>query len=208
MRVRTLRRHWNNCRLTPVFYHFTFPENVRSILADGALIPNKGYSICCNPEERVCLSDRMTQGLVEFCGNVIFEFSAVRTYEKNQFVAPRDYLVGEDDFARREEIPFFENEWGVPGWFRFDLGDVNGVWIVLEAGGEASMRSVTPVVRILEQRAVPYELIRLCQLPDSIANDTIRYFARLDRWKQFQQRVRWQSEEAKDELISRVSRGH
>jgi len=80
------------------------------ILEEQRIIANKGNSICQSKNGFISLSDRITKGIVEFFGNVVFEFDAVSLYRRNNLIAPRDYGISEDDIAKYDELPFFENE--------------------------------------------------------------------------------------------------
>jgi len=174
---------WRRARLTPVLYHFTFRENVKSILADRALIANKGVSICRNPDSFVCLSDRMTKGLVQFCGNIVFEFDAFRLYSGNFLLAPRDYGLSEEDTSRYEYFPFFENEWGARGKVEFELADINRVLFVVSS--DCKKPHFRRVAQELDKVSLPYIYVGKSYLPDSLCSDTIRYFERLERWHKF-----------------------
>lgn len=79
-----LKERWNYLKLPVVFYHTTFTKNVPQILKEQKIIANKGFSICKEKNNIVSLSDRITKGIVEFFGNVVFEFDAVSLYIKKQ----------------------------------------------------------------------------------------------------------------------------
>jgi len=76
----TLR--WKKVKLPQVFYHTTFIDNASLILEGQRVIANKGNSICQSKNGFISLSDRITKGIVEFFGNVVFEFDAVPLYKK------------------------------------------------------------------------------------------------------------------------------
>jgi len=86
-----INERWKKSRLTPVLYHTTFLENAPLILKEQKIIANKGDSICKTKNGFISLSDRITQGIVAFFGNVIFEFDAVSLYRKNKSIAPKNY---------------------------------------------------------------------------------------------------------------------
>jgi len=120
-----LRREWHNAGLPCVFYHTTFVENAPLITSERKIVANKGNSICRSKNGSVSLSDRITKGIVEFFGNVVFEFDALSLYQRNPLIAPRDYGIAEDDVERYDQLPFFENEWRAPTVVSFDLNDIN-----------------------------------------------------------------------------------
>ncbi|MBC7265330.1 MAG: hypothetical protein H5T64_13405 [Chloroflexi bacterium] len=180
----TLHAKWHKAGLSPVFYHFTSPENVASILAECALIPNKGYSICRSGEEYVCLADRMTQGLFEFCGNVVFEFNAPSIFSKNSQIVPRDYGLSERDISLYDDFPFFEHEWVAPGSVRFALSDINRAFLL--ESREFKGPAFQEVQDALEAFKIPYCFVWAFSLPNNISSDTAKYFARLENWQKFQ----------------------
>jgi hypothetical protein len=63
---------WEKAKLPPVYYHTTFMENAILILIDQKITANKGKSICSEKNGLVSLSDRITKGVIEFFGNVVF----------------------------------------------------------------------------------------------------------------------------------------
>ncbi|RLC65475.1 MAG: hypothetical protein DRI01_00775 [Chloroflexi bacterium] len=102
----------------------------------------------------VSLSDRITKGIVEFFGNVVFEFDAVSLYRKNRMIAPRDYGISEDDIDKYDELPFSENEWIVPRKLEFDLEDINIVLLITSMDFKESI--FEDVFRILKCKGIEY----------------------------------------------------
>jgi len=183
MRHCNVSHNWCKAGLTPVLYHFTFHDNVSSILTDEALIANKGWSICRNPDTFVCLAERMTQGLVEFCGQVVLEFDGSRLYSRNPHLAPRDYGLSEEDVSRYKDSPFFEHEWRAPGVVDFELTDINHVLLIKSRDCKAA--SFRHVAQTLNEANLPYTYLHKSYLSDDIRSDTIRYFVRLECWTRF-----------------------
>jgi hypothetical protein len=91
-----LREKWEKSKLTPMLYHTTFIANVPLIFKDRRIIANKGKSICNTGNGLVSLSDRITKGIIEFFGNVVFEFDAVSIYKKNKSITPKIYGSSND----------------------------------------------------------------------------------------------------------------
>lgn len=178
-----LKKKWEKSSLPPVFYHTTFVENVSLILKDQKIIANKGDSICQAKNGLVSLSDRITKGIVEFFGNVVFEFDAVSLYRENELTAPRDYGISEDDIVKYDELPFFENEWVAPKKLKFDLGDINKVLLITSRDFKES--TFENVVRILKSKDIEYCFLSEKWLPDNIMPDITRYFFRVEDWREF-----------------------
>lgn len=86
--ISLLKKSWEKSNLPVVFYHTTFEENVSLILKEQKIIANKGKSICKEKNGLVSLSDRITKGIVEFCGNVVFELDVISIYIKKQVNCP------------------------------------------------------------------------------------------------------------------------
>lgn len=174
---------WRKAGLTPVLYHCTFAQNVKSILKDRALIARKGGSICQSPEDFVSLAERVTKGLIEFCGEVVFEFDAVALCRHNPCLVPRDYGLSEEETWRYEDFPFFEHEWRAPTVVEFELADLNRVLLVNRPGSKPGL--LTHVARRLDTAGVPYLRLDERHLADDVRSDTIRYFVRLECWARF-----------------------
>ena len=180
----SLKRKWRSARLPPVFYHTTFRDNVPFLIREQKLIANKGKSICQSRSGFVSLSDRVTQGIIEFFGNVVFEFDALFLYTKNGLIAPRDYQIAEDDIARYDELPLFENEWIVPNLVVFELNDIKKVSLITSKGFPES--AFKPVTTLLESAEISYCFLSERWLPNKINTDIARYFFRLENWARFQ----------------------
>jgi hypothetical protein len=183
MQVVSQKRKWRNAGLPPVFYHATFVDNVPLIITERKLIANRGNSICRSKNGSASLSDRITKGIVEFFGNVVFEFDALSLYEKNPSIAPRDYGIAEDDIERYDELPFFENEWRAPKVVAFELNDINKVLLITSKDFQESV--FEPLITLLENAKISYCFLAERWLPDKINSDTARYFFRLENWKRF-----------------------
>ena len=183
MQVASLKIKWRKAGLTPVFYHTTFIDNALLLIKDRKLSANRGNSICRSKNGSVSLSDRITKGIVEFFGNVVFEFDALSLYERNQSIAPRDYGIAEDDIERYDELPFFENEWRIPKVVAFELNDINKVLLITSKDFQESV--FEPVTALLEGAKISYCFLSEKWLPDKINSDTARYFLRLENWKNF-----------------------
>jgi len=166
-----------------VFYHATCVDNATPIISERKVSANKGNSVCQSSNGFVSLSDRITRGIVEFFGNVIFEFDALSLYDQNPSLAPRDYAIAENDVERYDELPFFENEWCVPGTVTFGPEDINRVLFVTSKGrAEPGFQTI---VDLLEHDGMAYLFVPERHLPDSINSDTARYFFRLENWSRF-----------------------
>lgn len=178
-----LRKRWKRLELPLVFYHTTFVENASLILKEQKIVANKGQSICKENNGVVSLSDRITKGIIEFFGNVVFEFDAVSLHRKNKMIAPRDYGISEDDIDKYDELPFSENEWIVPKKLEFDLEDINKVLLVMSRDFKES--TFEDVVRVLKSKGIEYCFLSEKWLPDNVLSDTIAYFFRIENWKNF-----------------------
>lgn len=183
MRLTSLKRKWRNAGLPPVFYHTTFVDNAPLIISEQKVSANKANSICRSKNGSVSLSDRITKGIVEFFGNVVFEFDALSLYGKNPSIAPRDYAIAEDDIERYDELPFFENEWRIPKVVVFELNDINKVLLITSKDFQESV--FEPVTALLEGAKISYCFLAERWLPDKINSDIARYFFRLENWKRF-----------------------
>src|SRR3989339_752548 len=107
-KLTVLKAHWEKSKLSPVFYHTTFMENVLSILKDQKIVANKGKSICKTNNGIVSLSDRINKGIVEFFGNVVFEFDAIMLFNKNRSIIPKIYGSLTNINKLYDERPLFE----------------------------------------------------------------------------------------------------
>lgn len=174
---------WKKAKLPQVFYHTTFIDNAPLILEEQRIIANKGNSICQLKNGFISLSDRITKGIVEFFGNVVFEFDAVSLYRKNNLIAPRDYGISEDDIAKYDELPFFENEWIVPEELRFNLKDINKVLYITSK--DFREPTFNDIVTFLHNKGIEYTFLSERWLPDNILSDTARYFFRMENWGEF-----------------------
>lgn len=174
---------WEKAKLPQVFYHTTFIDNAPLILEEQRVIANKGNSICQSKNGFISLSDRITKGIVEFFGNVVFEFDAVSLYRKNNLIAPRDYGISEDDIAKYDELPFFENEWIVPEELRFNLKDVNKV--ILITSKDFREAAFDDIITLLQSKRIEYTSLSERWLSDNILPDTARYFFRIEDWGKF-----------------------
>lgn len=184
-----LKKKWRRAELPVVFYHTTFVENAPSILTEQKILAHKGNSICKTGDGFVSLSDRMTKGIVEFFGNVVFEFDAISLYWKNKSIAPRDYGISEDDIEKYDELPFFENEWIIQKELEFDLKDVNKVLLIKSRDFKES--SFKEVVRILKNKGIEYCFLSERWLGDNIIPDITRYFFRIENWEKFNKMTKY-----------------
>ncbi|MGB7532605.1 MAG: hypothetical protein WA977_06465 [Halobacteriota archaeon] len=181
--LRTVRKRWEKLELPVVFYHTTFVENAIHILQGEKIIANKGYSICQSKNGFVSLSDGITKAIIEFFGNVTFEFDALSLYEKNKLLAPRDYAISEDDIKRYDELPFFENEWVVPEELKFNLKDINKILLITNKDfREPAFDDITP---LLQSKGTEYTFLSEKWLSDNVLSDTIKYFFRIENWEKF-----------------------
>jgi len=185
----TLLKRWEKSNLPVVFYHTTFVENVPLILKKQKVIANKGNSICKEKNGFVSLSDRITKGIVEFFGNVVFEFDAASLYRKKKLIAPRDYGISEDDIDKYDELPFFENEWIAPEELKFDLGDINKVLFITSRDFQES--TFEDIVRILKTKDIEYCFLSERWLADNVIPDITRYFFRTENWNKFNKVARY-----------------
>lgn len=178
-----LKKTWERSGLPIAFYHTTFVENAPSILTQQKIIANKANSICQSKNGFISLSDRITKGIIEFFGNVVFEFDAISLYRKNKSIAPRDYGISEDAIEKYEELPFFENEWITQKELKFDLKDINKVLLIKSKDFKES--SFKDVVRILKNKGIEYRFLSERWLADNIIPDITRYFFRIENWEKF-----------------------
>ena len=183
MQLISLKRKWLNAGLSPVFYHTTFIYNAPLIISERNISVNKGNSICQSRDGFVSLSDRITRGIIEFFGNVVFEFNALSLYEKNLSIAPRDYGIAEDDIESYDELPFFENEWRTPKAVVFELSDINKVLLITSKDFQESV--FERVTHLLEVATISHCFLSERWLPDKINSDTAQYFFRLENWNRF-----------------------
>ena len=181
--LRTVRKRWEKLELPVVFYHTTFVENAIHILQGEKIIANKGYSICQSKNGFVSLSDGITKAIIEFFGNVTFEFDALSLYEKNKLLAPRDYAISEDDIKRYDELPFFENEWVVPEELKFNLKDINKILLITNK--DFREPAFDDIIPLLPSKRVEYTFLSEKWLSNNILSDTTRYFFRIENWEKF-----------------------
>jgi hypothetical protein len=177
-----LRKLWRKSNLPLVFYHTTFTENVPLILKEQKTIANKGESICKEKNGLVSLSDRVSKGIVEFFGNVVFEFDAVSLYSKNTLIAPKNY-GSSSDIRKYDEVPLFENEWIVPKELSFDLDNINRVLLITSRnfGGPAFKN----VVKTLKNKDIGYTFLSEGWLSDNDVTDMRSYLIRTRGWRKF-----------------------
>jgi len=178
--ISSLTKRWEGSRLPPVFYHTTFVENVPLILKEQRIIANKGESICKEKNELVSLSDRITKGIVEFFGNVIFEFDAISLYRKNKSIAPK-YYGGSSDIKNYDKAPLFENEWNIPNELKFDLEDINRVLLITSR--HFRELSFKDVVKALRSRRIEYSFLSERWLSDNTVTDMTSYLSRIRNWR-------------------------
>jgi len=182
-KVTFLKKKWKKSNLPEVFYHTTFVENVPLICKEHIIIANKGKSICKDKNGLVSLSDRITKGIVEFFGNVVFEFNSVSLYIKNKSIIPRDYGISEDDIDKYDDLPFFENEWVAPKELKFDINDINKVFLITSRDFRES--TFEDVVKILKSKGIEYCFLSEKWLADNVIPDITRYFFRIENWIDF-----------------------
>ncbi len=177
-----VKEKWGKSNLPVVYYHTTFIENAPLILKEQKIIANKGESICKDKNGLVSLSDRITKGIVEFFGNVVFEFDAVSIYGKNRLIAPKDY-GSSSDIRKYDEVPLSENEWGIPKELKFELVDINKVILVTSRNfRESAFKSV---VKALKSKGINYIFLSERWLSDNIVSDITSYLLRMRGWKKF-----------------------
>lgn len=180
--ISLLKESWQKSNLPPVFYHTTFVESVPSILKDRKIIANKGESICKEENGLVSLSDRITKGIIEFFGNVVFEFDAVSLYVKNELIAPRNY-GSSSDIRKYDEVPLFENEWVIVEELKFDLGYINKVHLVTSRNFRES--AFRDVIKALRNKRIKYIFLPERSLSDQTVTDMTNYLYRIRGWKKF-----------------------
>ena len=175
-----LKKKWESAKLPVVFYHTTFIENALLILKEQKIIANKGNSICKEKNGQVSLSDRITKGIVEFFGNVIFEFDAISLYRKNKSIAPK-YYGGSSDIKNYDEAPLFENEWNIPNELKFDLEDINRLLLITSR--HFKELSFKDVVKALRSRRIEYSFLSERWLSDNTVTDMTSYLSRIRNWR-------------------------
>ena len=186
--ISSLTKRWKGSRLPPVFYHTTFVENVPLILKEQRIIANKGESICKEKNELVSLSDRITKGIVEFFGNVVFEFDAVSIYRRNRLIAPKNY-GSSSDIRKYEEVPLFENEWVTPKELKFELVDINKVILVTSRTfREPAFKNVT---KTLKNKSINYIFLPERWLSDNMVTDMTSYLLRIKGWDKLNKVTRY-----------------
>lgn len=177
----TLKKRWEKSDLPVVFYHTTFVENVPSIIKEQRIIANKGESICKAKNGLVSLSDRMTKGIVEFFGNIVFEFDAVSLYRKNKLLAPQHW--GSNIKKLYDEVPLFENEWVISKELKFELANINKVLLITSRNlKESAFRGV---IKALKGNGVEYTFLSERWLLDNMVTDMRNYLIRTRGWKKF-----------------------
>jgi len=177
-----LKKRWEKSNLPRVFYHTSSVENVLLILKEQKVIAYRGESICKEKNGLVSLLDRITKGILEFFGNVVFEFHAVSLYEKNRSLAPKNY-GSSSDTKKYEEAPLFENEWVMPKELKFELVDINKLILVTSRNfREAAFKNV---VKALKSKGVNYIFLSEKWLPDNIVTDMTSYLFRIKGWNKF-----------------------
>lgn len=177
-----LRKRWKRLELPVVFYHTTFVENAPLILKEQKIVANKGGSICQEKNGLVSLSDRITKGIVEFFGNVVFEFDAVSIYRKNKSITPKSY-GSSSNIRKYDEVPLFENEWVVPKELKFSLEDINKVLLITNRNFRES--AFENAAKALKSKGVEYIFLSERWLSDNIVTDMTRYLFRIRGWKKF-----------------------
>ncbi|HRU02365.1 MAG TPA: hypothetical protein P5239_11755 [Victivallales bacterium] len=166
-----LNESWEKSNLPAIFYHTTFKENVSLILEDQKIIANKGKSICREKNGLVSLSDRITKGIIEFCGNVVFEFDAISIYGNSR------------DISKYEEKPLFENEWILPKEIKFDLADINEVLLITSR--HFMEFAFNDIVKVLKVKKIKYIFMSERLLSDNNVSDMTSYIIRMRSWKKF-----------------------
>ena len=178
----SLKKRWGESNLPVAFYHTSFVENVSLLLKEQKIIANKGESICKEKNGLISLSDRITKGIVEFFGNVVFEFDAVSLYTKNKLIAPKKY-GSSSDIRKYDEVPLFENEWILPKEVKFDLEDVHKVLLITSRNFRES--AFKDVVEALESKGIEYIFLSETWLPDNAVTDMTSYLLRIRGWNKF-----------------------
>lgn len=183
-----VKKRWKKSNLPMVFYHITFVENTPLILKEQKIIANKGNSICQSKNGLVSMSDRITKGIIEFFGNVVFEFDAVSLYRKNKLITPRDYGISEDDINKYDELPFFENEWVISKELKFDVNDINKVFLITSRDFQESI--FDEVTKLLRSKGIRHSFLSVRWLHDNILSDIPRYFYRIENWSKFNEEAK------------------
>ena len=177
-----LKRMWAKSELPVVFYHTSFVENTALILKEQKLIANKGESICKEKNGYVSLSDRLTQGVIEFFGNVVFEFDAVSLYIKNKLITPKNY-GSSSDITKYDEMPLFENEWFIPLEVNFDLADITKVLLITSR--DFREETFKDVVKAIKSKGIKYSFLSERWLSDNTVTDMTSYLLRIRNWRKF-----------------------
>jgi len=180
--ISLLTKRWKSFRLPVVFYHTTSIENAPLILKEQEIIANKGNSICEEKNGLISLSDRITKGIVEFFGNVVFEFDAVSLYTKNKLTVPKKY-GSSSDIRKYDEVPLFENEWILPKEVKFDLEGVKKVLLITSRNFRES--AFKDVVEALKSKGIEYIFLSETWLPDNTVTDMTSYLLRIRGWNKF-----------------------
>lgn len=186
--IPSLTKRWKGSRLPPVFYHTTFVENMPLILEEQKIIANKGGSICQEKNGLISLSDRITKGIVEFFGNVVFEFDAVSIYRKNKSITPKSY-GSSSNIRKYDEVPLFENEWAVPKELKFSLEDINKVLLITNRNFRES--AFENAAKALKSKGVEYIFLSERWLSDSVVTDMTSYLSRIRGWDKFNKVTRY-----------------
>lgn len=182
----SLRENWKKAKLTPVLYHTTFVENAPLILEDRRIIANKGRSICKEKNGVISLSDRITKGIVEFFGNVVFEFDAVSIYRKNRLIIPKNYGRSRD-ISKYDEVPLFENEWTVPEELKFNSEDINKVLLIISK--DFRELAYKGIIKTLTNNNIAYSFLSERWLRDNMVSDMTSYLLRIKGWNKFNKAI-------------------
>lgn len=178
----SLEKRWKKSSLPMVFYHTTFVENVLPILKEQKIIANKGESICKAKNGLVSLSDRITKGIVEFFGDVVFKFDAVSLYRKNKLITPKNY-GSSSNIRKYDEVPLFENEWVMPKKLKFDIENIEEVLLITNKNFRES--AFQDVVKALKSKGIECTFLSERWLSDNIVTDMTSYLLRIRSWKRF-----------------------
>lgn len=188
--MRELTFKWEKAKLLPAFYHTTFIENALPILKEQRIVANKGDSICKEKNGLVSLSDRITKGIIEFFGNVVFKFDAVSIYTKNKLIAPRNY-GSSSDISKYDEVSLFENEWIIPEELKFSLKDIHEILLITHWKFGIKRQSFTNIIKLLKKKGIEYTFLFEGWLPDNNVTDMTSYLMRMRGWKKFNKAAKY-----------------
>lgn len=138
--------------------------------------------MCKEEKETVSLSDRLTKGIVEFFGNVVFEFDALSLYKKNRLIMPTKY-GSSSNIEKYGGVPLFKNEWTSPKEVKFQKKDIRRVLFITSRNFKES--KFKNIAKKLKELNIQYDYWSEIYLPYLRVSDFNSYLIRMRRWRKF-----------------------